>query len=151
MRRIDRKLDDEQTLELLRRVEHGVLSVIDHDGMPYGVPLNYAVMNGNIYVHSAVEGKKLQCVANKPKVCFTVVGATEVLPDKFSTRYESVIVFGRALILEDSEEKDAALLELIKKYSENYLEKGMAYINSEKSKTAVIRIVPLEITGKKRA
>jgi len=151
MRRIDRKLDDAQTMELLQRGEHGVLSMIDPQGNPYGVPLNYAVLNGNIYVHGALEGKKLQCVANKPNICFTVVGATEVLPGNFSTRYESVMVFGKASIIEASDEKDAALLELVKKYSADFMEKGIAYMNSDKNKTAVIRIVPLEVTGKKRA
>ncbi len=151
MRRIDRKLDEAQTMELLQRGEYGVLCLIDPEGSPYGVPLNYAVVNGNIYVHAALEGKKLQCVAYCPDVCFTVVGLTEVLPDKFSTRYESVIVTGSAAVIEPSEEKDEALLALIRKYSNNFMEKGMAYINSDKNKTVVIRIIPSAITGKKRA
>ena len=151
MRRIDRKLDDAQTMELLQRGEYGVLALVDPDGAPYGVPMTYAVAGGDVYVHAAVEGKKLQCVANNPRVCFTVVGATEVLPDKFSTRYESVMVFGKASIVEPSEEKDAALLAIVQKYSADFKEKGISYINSDKHKTVVIRITPNEITGKKRA
>ena len=151
MRRVDRKLDEVQTMELLQRGEYGVLSLIDPAGMPYGVPLNYAVKDGNIYVHAATEGKKLQCAAANPRVCFTVVGRTEVLPDKFSTRYESVMVFGRAAMVEPSDEKDEALLALIRKYSADHLENGIAYINNAKGKTVVIRITPEEITGKKRA
>ena len=151
MRRIDRKLDDAQTMELLQRGEYGVLGLIDPEGLPYGVPLNYAIVNGNIYVHAALEGKKLQCVAKNPDACFTVVGVTEVLPDKFSTRYESVIVTGKAAIIEPSVEKDEALLALIRKYSNDFMEKGMAYINSDKNKTVVIRIIPSIVTGKRRA
>lgn len=151
MRRIDRRLDDAQTMELLNRGEHGVLCLIDPDGRPYGVPLNYALLDGKVYVHAAIEGKKLLCVKHNPHVCFTVVGETEVLPDKFSTRYESVIVFGEAVIVGDENEKKAALLELIKKYSVGFMDKGIAYVNSDKDKTAVLRISPTEITGKKRA
>lgn len=151
MRRMDRKLEDAQTWALLERGEYGVLCLTDPTGAPYGVPLNYAVVDGNIYVHSAVEGKKLDSVAANPRACFTVVGQTEVLADKFSTRYESVMAFGRASLVAPSPEKDAALLALIRKYSADYLEKGIAYINSDKGKTAVIRIVPEELTGKKRA
>ena len=151
MRRIDRKLDDAQTMEILQRGKYGVLSLIDPDGLPYGVPLNYALVEGNLYVHSALEGKKLQCVANNPNACFTVVGETEVLPDKFSIRYESVIVSGKASIIEASEEKNAALLALIQKYSADFMDKGIAYIHSDKNKTTVIRIAPTYITGKKRA
>ena len=151
MRREDRKMDDGQTMELLQRGEYGVLSLIDPDGMPYGIPLNYTVIDGKIYVHAAVEGTKLLCVENSHRACFTVVGETEVLPDKFSTRYESVIVFGRADIVEDLAEKDAALLALVRKYSADFVEQGITYINSAKIKTTVIRIVPTEISGKKRA
>jgi len=151
MRRIDRKMDEVQTMELLERGEYGVLCLIDPDGLPYGVPMNYALVNGNIYVHAAVEGKKLRCVEKNANACFTVVGDTEVLPDKFSTRYESVMVFGRASTVEPSEEKDAALLALVRKYSADFIEQGIAYINSSKIKTSMIRIVPKEITGKKRA
>ena len=79
-----------------------------------------------------------------------MVGQTEVLADKFSTKYESVMVFGQASLVEPSAEKDEALLALIRKYSANYLENGIAYINSAKDKTAVIRIVPELMTGKKR-
>lgn len=151
MRRADRKMDDEQVLELLQRGEYGVLSLIDPAGNPYGVPLNFAFVEGKVYVHAALEGKKLQCIGHNPSVCFTVVGSTEVLPDKFSTRYESVMVFGRATVIDPSPEKDEALLALVRKYSRDFMEKGMAYIHSDKAKTAVVRIVPEEITGKKRA
>ena len=151
MRRSDRKLDEAQTMEILQRGEYGVLCLMDPAGLPYGVPLNYALLDGNVYVHAATEGKKLQCIANNPRICFTVVGQTEVLPDKFSTRYESVMVFGAASLLEPSTEKDEALLALIRKYSTAHIEAGIAYINNAKDKTAVIRIIPSEMTGKKRA
>lgn len=150
MRRMDRKLEDALTMELLKKGEVGVMAVIDPQGRPYGVPLHYVVVNGNIYVHAALEGKKLQCIAGTPSVCFTVVGATEVLPEQFSTRYESVIVFGDAVIVEDEKEKRSALLEIVKKYSAGFMEKGMDYINRATDKTVVVRIIPVEITGKKR-
>ncbi len=151
MRRVDRKLEDSLTMELLQRGGFGVLSVIDPQGRPYGVPLNYVVMNGDIYMHAAVEGKKLQCIAGNPSVCFTVVGAVEVLPAQFSTRYESVIIFGEAAVVGDEQEKRSVLLEFVRKFSAGFIEKGIAYINSDCNKTAVIRISPREITGKKRA
>lgn len=151
MRRVDRRMDDSLTMELLKKGGFGVLSVIDPEGRPYGVPLNYVVLNGDIYMHAAVEGKKLQCITGNPSVCFTVVGAVEVLSAQFSTRYESVIVSGDAAIVGDEQEKRSVLLEFVRKFSADFMEKGIAYINSDCNKTAVIRIVPREITGKKRA
>ncbi len=49
-----------------------------------------------IYFHCAPEGHKLENLSGNNKVSFCVVGKTQVLPDKFATNYESVIVFGTA-------------------------------------------------------
>lgn len=72
----------------------------------------------------------------------------ETVPEKFSTKYRSVIVFGRARELSGME-KTAALERLIDKYSRDYKEKGDAYIASDADKTAVYEIVPERITGKR--
>jgi nitroimidazol reductase NimA-like FMN-containing flavoprotein (pyridoxamine 5'-phosphate oxidase superfamily) len=144
-------MTDADVMELLHRCEWGTLSTVDADGQPYGVPMNFVLEGGNIYLHCSVEGGlRLSNIAKSFKACFTVVGHTEVLRDKFATRYESVIVFGKAGIVETDEEKSAALLEFIRKYSSDYMEKGMAYINSDKAKTSVIRVTMDHVTGKKR-
>ncbi len=46
MRRIDRKLDDQEAYKLLEEAQYGVLSTIGENGFPYGVPLNYAYVDG---------------------------------------------------------------------------------------------------------
>lgn len=151
MRRVDRQMPDADAMELLHRCEWGTLSTVDADGQPYGVPMNFVLEGGNIYLHCSIEGGlRLNNIAKHSKACFTVVGHTEVLRDKFATRYESVIVFGKAGVVETDEEKSAALLEFIRKFSADYMEKGMAYINSDKAKTAVIRVTMDHVTGKKR-
>src|SRR5689334_11917769 len=96
LRRKDRGLDEPEARELLERGEYGVLSSCGPDGQPYGIPLSYCVIGDAIYFHCALEGHKLENIVADSRVSFCVVGTTEVLPDKFSTRYESVIVSGRA-------------------------------------------------------
>jgi uncharacterized protein len=151
VRRSDRQMTEAQVRELLQRGEYGILSLVDSIGNPYGVPLNYVALDGNLYLHAATEGKKLQCIEQHPQVCFTVVGETEVLGDQFSTRYESVMAFGPAVLVETGPEKITALTALVQKYSADFIDKGRAYIESAQSKTVVIRITPTEQTGKKRA
>ena len=94
MRRKDRQLEDADTIDVLKRNQYGILSTVDKDGMPYGVPLTYIYDGGNIYFHSAVEGHKLNNISFNKKVSFCVVGPTKILPEQFSTRYESAIAFG---------------------------------------------------------
>ena len=82
-----------------------------------------------------------------PRVSFCVVGGTQVLPDKFATRYESAIIFGKASEL-TGDEKYSGLTELLKKYSANFMEKGERYINSDIEKTRVFKIEVEALSGK---
>ena len=133
-----RALTDEMTRELLERGEFGVLSTVSKDGEPYGVPMSYAFADGKVYLHCAREGHKLDNISDVS------------LPEKFSTKYKSAIVFGKAEILEDGEEKMQGILALMEKYSPDFLEEGRAYAERAFAKFKVIKIVPEYISGKGR-
>lgn len=139
----------EEALELLRNGEYGILSVIGDDGYPYGVPLNHVYKDGCIYFHCALEGHKIDAIKNNNKVSFCVVGNTEIISDKFSTKYESVIIFGRAEEVIEENEKKAGLLSIIEKYSSDYQDEGKKYINKDYQRAALFRIVIEHIIGKK--
>jgi nitroimidazol reductase NimA-like FMN-containing flavoprotein (pyridoxamine 5'-phosphate oxidase superfamily) len=149
IRRADRALPDEQAVEILQKGEYGVLSTVSADGQPYGVPVSFAMADHALYFHCAVEGRKLDNLASNARVSFCVVGATEVLPDQFATRYESAMVFGKARELTGSE-KRLGLTELLKKYSSGFIEKGERYIDSDMEKTRVFKIEIESLSGKAR-
>ena len=132
MRRSDRELSQEEALVILEKCSFGVLSVLGDNDYAYGV-----------------QGFKLDSIRKNPKVCFTVVGATETLADKFSTNYESAIVFGEAIEIIESE-KTEALKSFIYKFSPDFKEEGMQYIEKAVSATTVIKIESQKITGKAR-
>lgn len=94
VRRRDRLLNEERALELLRESEYCVLSMIDEEGKPYGFPINHIWDGGDcIYVHCAPEGKKLRAIrAGHAEVSLCIVGRVNLLPSKFTTEYESVIL-----------------------------------------------------------
>ncbi len=71
------------------------------------------------------------------------------LPDKFSTNYKSVIVFGKAEGVFDHE-KNVAMLEMLEKYSKEYMEKVREYLKNANSKMRVIKINIEHISGKAR-
>ena len=150
MRRKDRKVGEAETLEILKNGEYGILSTVGEDGIPYGVPISYAWVDGKIFFHCAKgKGHKFENLMHSSQVCFTVVGATEVLPAEFGTKYESVIVFGTAQRLE-GEEKQKGLEGLIDKYSSQHREAGMEYIAKAGVATDVFVIQPDRISGKAR-
>ncbi len=149
MRRADRALPDREAQEILYEGEYGVLSTVSPDGQPYGVPVSYSYVEDVIYFHCAPEGHKLENLNSNSRVSFCVVGKTQVLPDKFATNYESVIVFGKAFEV-TKDEKHAGLLEILKKYSPDFMTKGLRYIEGDGHKARVYKIVIESLTGKAR-
>ena len=147
MRRQDKKIDNEEAASILEAGEYGVLSTTRSNGYAYGVPVSYAYSSGNIYFHCAPEGQKLDNIKHNNKVSFCVVGSTEILPGNFSTKYESVIIFGKASEVYDDEKREA-LVAILKKYSPGFMDKGMEYLKTDSCKTKVIKIEIEHVTGK---
>jgi nitroimidazol reductase NimA-like FMN-containing flavoprotein (pyridoxamine 5'-phosphate oxidase superfamily) len=149
LRRKDRAITEEEAIALLNRAEYGVLSTVTENGEPYGVPLNFCVIDHCIYFHCAVEGQKIDNIKQNKTVSFCAVGNTEVLPDKFGTKYESVIVSGEVEEVFDMN-KQLALEGLLHKYSPEFLGEGIKYIKGLKEKTRVFKITINKLTGKAR-
>ncbi|MDD2898031.1 MAG: pyridoxamine 5'-phosphate oxidase family protein [Desulfuromonadaceae bacterium] len=149
MRRKDREISELEAVELLDKSEYGVLSTVDTNGQPYGVPLSYVYKDNAIYFHCAVDGQKLDNIANNSKVSFCVTGKTTVLPETFGTLYESAVVFGVAREVH-SEERHQALVWLLEKYCSDFIAGGLQYIESKDKITKVIKIEISQVSGKAR-
>lgn len=148
VRRKDRAITKEEALGLLEAGEYGIMSLAD-DSWPYAVPISYIVMDGAVYVHCAREGRKVDILGKNPRVCFTVVGNTEpVYAGSFSTYYESVMVFGRASLVEEEEEKYKALYRLAEKYLPAAMDKADGDIKRSFKRTSVYKIAMEQVTGK---
>ena len=151
VRRQDRLLSEEQAIRLLQLGGHGVLSMIDKDGHAYGIPINYVWDNqDSIYLHCAPEGRKLSCIEFNNKVSFCIVGITNVLPDKFSTEYESIILECTAFINLASDERMIALKLIIDKYSPDFKDKGMKYAGGSFGRTEIIKLDIISWSGKSK-
>jgi nitroimidazol reductase NimA-like FMN-containing flavoprotein (pyridoxamine 5'-phosphate oxidase superfamily) len=149
LRRSDRGLSRQETAQLLEQGEYGMLSTVDDRGQPYGVPLSYVYRHGSIYFHCALSGHKLDNLALNPRVCFSVVGRTELLPAEFATRYQSALAFGRAEEV-FAEERLSALRWLVEKYSPDFQAEGEDYIAQQQHATRVIKITIDQLSGKAR-
>lgn len=109
MRRKGQQLPQEEALALLQAGTSGVLSLLGDGGYPYGVPLSYAYHGGKLYFHCAKSGHKLDAVRGEGKCSFCVIAQDEVVPQRYTTHYRSVIAFGRVRVLEGSDARRAAL------------------------------------------
>ena len=148
IRRKDRAISEQDTFALLDAAKYGVLSTVGEDGVPYGVPLHFVRDGTTLILHCATEGRKLDNLCQNCRVSFCVVGKTEILPAKFTTRYESVIVSGCAKVIEDSEQKTVLLQKLCEKFAPEHLDATAKMIAGHLDRTAVIVVEMETITGK---
>lgn len=148
MRKSKRQTTESEALSIIENGEYGVMSIVDpSDNIPYGVPLNYCLLDRVIYFHCAAEGKKIDIMKVNPNVSFCVVGKTEIKPEGFTTKFESSIVQGLANEV-FNDEKQLALESLIKKYSSQFVSEGIDYIKRVGPETTVYRITIESVTGK---
>ncbi|NWJ41923.1 MAG: pyridoxamine 5'-phosphate oxidase family protein [Geothrix sp.] len=150
MRRRDRELSEAEALDLLRAAEWGVLATVDAEGWPYAVPVNHAVVDGDLVIHCATAGHKLDNLAFNPQVSYCAVTMAETLPLELATRYASVIVFGRADLVADGGEKHRLLQALGLRFAAEHPEVVAREVDKDLFRTAVLRIRILRATGKAR-
>lgn len=147
MRRKDRLLPDEEIVRILTTASYGVLSTVSEDGNPYGVPISFVYKDGRIYFHSASVGHKLDNIKLNHHISFCAVTDVETLPDKFATKYRSVIAFGEATELY-REEKTEIFKLFLEKYAINFMESGMEYIKKAGGHARIFKIDVQHVTAK---
>lgn len=154
LRRKSRGMVDGDAVEILRRCNWGVLSIVGPDETPYGVPLNYALMeNGRkktIIFHCAREGRKIDYLERRPQAAFVVVDDPAMLPDKFSTSYASIMVSGRVEIVDDPDAKRELLKNFVRKLAPDYLERGDKHIEHRLHECLVLQMEIESMCGKRR-
>lgn len=150
VRRQDRLLDETRAFEILRDGEYGILSMQSEDGNgAYGIPINYVWDRGNsIYIHCAPVGRKLRCIDTCPNVSFCVTGRSRVIPDKFTTGYESVVLQCTAHYSLHEAERMSALSLLLSKYCPDHKVQGIEYANKSFPRTEIIRLDIQKVSGK---
>jgi uncharacterized protein len=158
VRRNDRAVDDEAWIAaMLASAQVGVVATA-YEGQPF-LNTNLFVHDAGaqaIYLHTARKGRTRTNIEQEPRICFTVGEMGRLLPAdvalEFSVEYRSVVVFGRASIVDDEGEATKALQMLLDKYF-GHLQAGTDYrppVPEELVRTTVIRIDIDSWSGKKK-
>jgi nitroimidazol reductase NimA-like FMN-containing flavoprotein (pyridoxamine 5'-phosphate oxidase superfamily) len=83
------------------------------DGQPLVIPTGYARVGDQLYIHGSQVSRMLRTLAEGVNVCVavTLVDGLVLARSAFhhSVNYRSVVIFGRAALIEDKEAKLAAL------------------------------------------
>lgn len=117
MRRKAQQLPAPEAEEILRTGSSGVLALAGDEGYPYALPISYVYHGGRLYFHCATTGHKLRAIARCPRASFCVIAQDDVVPERYTTCYRSVIAFGRIRPLTEEGEILEALDVLGRKYA----------------------------------
>ena len=148
MRRKERQMSAEDAIAVLKNAQFGTLSMTDENNIPYGIPISFAYEENAIYLHCALEGTKLDVILHNNNVCFSAVTDVEAIPEKFTTKFKSSVVFGKISIINDHEEKKRGFIAILKKYSPDFYDAGLNYMEKAFAKTNILKIDINSITGK---
>lgn len=149
MRRKKQQLTEEECVRILEEGTSGVLALKGDDDYPYALPISYVYHEGMLYFHSALTGHKVDAIQGYDKASFCVISRDEVMPEKYTTGYQSVIAFGRISIIEDEEQARAAAMALGTKYAgAAMMEKTASYVNADIKRMHVIQMRIEHMTGK---
>lgn len=144
---------EEDIIDFMNEMSYGFLALQgDH---PYAsiVPINYIYYNDAIYFHGSRIGEKMKTLKMQNHVTFAIAKEFAIIPsymnDPFfacpaTAFFKSVIVYGKATVIEDIEEKCDVLSAFMKKLQP---EGGYAPISSDNKEyvsrvkaTAIVRI-----------
>src|SRR5574344_1229134 len=148
MRRKRQLLGKEKSLAILEKMTCGVLALHGDDGYPYAVPISYVLHEDRIYFHSALSGHKIDAINGNEKASFCVIEKDEIISEKYTTYFRSVIVFGKVHILQNEDEKREAIEILAAKYSPSQVEGRKMEIDKEFKRLCIIELTIEHITGK---
>ena len=149
MRRTDKEIEDP---EELRRILEGArvcrVAMVDR-GLPYLVPLSFALDGDDLVLHSASSGRKLDALRRNPAVCFEVEAGVEVLvgssPCETTQRFRTVIGFGEAEFVEDPAER----VRLLALFGPRYGAPDAPMSPERLRATVVLRVRVRELSGKR--
>ena len=150
MRRKDREMSAEFAWTIVDKCEYACLAMTAEDGTPYCLPVTIAREGNDIYFHSAMEGRKVNCLRQNPRVCLSCVGDTHIQEEKFTTLYESAVAFGTAAEVTEDGEKIDALRRICLRHTPHAMDGFDKAIGASLHRTAIWRITVEEITGKSK-
>ena len=148
MRRFRQKLGEEECKAILTVGREGVLALNGDGGYPYTVPLNFVYYNGALYFHCAKEGHKIDALRKDGRASFCVIDKADVIQEKYTTFFRSVIAFGIIIEVDDDSEKYEAVKTLTEKYCPDYADGIPAEIEKEWSRLNILKLEIGHLSGK---
>lgn len=110
---------------LCDEVDIGHLGLVDKNGYPRIIPLNFIAIDWDIYVHGSLDGEKYELLKKNPKATFSVDYPYSYIPSYWKSQkyacpathfFKSLLIRGVGSLVENIETKAMVLQKLMEKY-----------------------------------
>ena len=136
--------NQDELLEIISKCEVCYVSMIDPDGMPYVIQMNFGYESGILYLHGAKEGKKINALNLNPNVC--VAFSTdhllryhhEQVSCSCSMKYRSVLLYWKVTFINEEQE----LIDALNIMMRNYAKRDFKY-----SMPAIREVLPFKVVA----
>lgn len=142
--------DTKEIEDIINQCDVCFVGLIEADGTPYVIPMNFGYSDGEIILHSANEGKHLHLLALNNRICVTFCSERKLVyqhPDvacSYSMLSKSVVCKGSVSFIEDLTEKEQTMNLFMK----NYTDRTFKYSKPALMNVKVWRVTVNEITAK---
>ncbi len=172
MRRKDREMNREFGYQVMDKARFGVVSMMDENNQPYGIPLSVAREGNALYFHSAMEGKKVDIFAGSPSVSIVFVGDVKVpelyreeeleemakdetkasllIRKVFTTEFESAMARGRVEKVTSEEERLQGMKVICNKFTPTKMAYFEAAAKAGLYRANVYKLEMEEVTAKRK-
>jgi nitroimidazol reductase NimA-like FMN-containing flavoprotein (pyridoxamine 5'-phosphate oxidase superfamily) len=114
--------------EIIKRCQICNVAMVDPEGRPYVIPMNFGFDGENVYLHGSSTGKKVDSLKKNPDVCISFSTdhelryVNEEVACSWSMRYRSVLVYGSGNFIVDPDEKIRCLNVVMAHYADRKFE-----------------------------
>lgn len=142
--------DRSRIVEVVSACKVCYVAMVDSEGLPYVVPMNYVWHEGIFYFHSGPEGTKSKIWQERPDVCIALHQGEKLVcqhPDmacSYSMLSTSVICRGRVEEVIGFDEKRECLDIFMKRYTNRQFQYGEPSVNHVR----IWKLIPKQITCK---
>lgn len=139
--------------EIINRNKVCYVGMIDRDGMPYVIPMNFGYDDDTIYLHSAQEGGSINALEQNPNVCITfctepqLTYQNEDVACSYRMKGSSILCRGKVVFEENFEEKVRALNILMKQYTDRPFTYSTPAINNVRIWKVQVNTISTKVFG----
>ncbi len=148
MRRKDKQITDEDKIIEIIKANNVLRLGLANNNIPYIVPMNYGYKDNTFYLHCAKEGRKLDMLRQNPNVCFEIDQNHQLIeaevPCKFSMKYQSIIGYAEAEIIDDYD----GMSEAFKVIMSNFTNKEFDFPDMMLKNILIIKLKVKDLTAK---